>query len=87
MFVRIGGGAYGVARRVIRDPAQAEECTPGVLLEVWRRAAGFDPVRGTADQHCLGCWLRKAQVRSLAASTPLTMSRAASWSFWLWLRE
>ena len=38
----------GVARRVVRDPAQAEEVAQEVLLEVWRLAARFEPERGGA---------------------------------------
>ncbi len=39
---------FGIARRVLRDPAQAEEVTQEVLLEVWRLAARYDGERGTA---------------------------------------
>ena len=39
---------YGLIRRVLRDPAQAEEVTQEVLVEVWRSAARFDPARGSA---------------------------------------
>jgi RNA polymerase sigma-70 factor, ECF subfamily len=38
----------GVARRVLRDPAQSEEVMQEVLLEVWRTAARFDPAAGSA---------------------------------------
>ena len=38
---------YGLIRRVLRDPAQAEEVTQEVLVEVWRSAARFDPDRGS----------------------------------------
>lgn len=38
---------FGVARRVIRDPAQAEEVTQEVFIEVWRSAAMFDPERAS----------------------------------------
>jgi RNA polymerase sigma-70 factor (ECF subfamily) len=39
---------YGLARRVVRDPAQAEEVAQEVFVEVWRTAARFDPARGSA---------------------------------------
>ncbi len=38
----------GTVRRVLRDPAQSEEVTQEVLLEVWRTAARFDPGSGSA---------------------------------------
>ena len=38
---------FGLARRVLRDPAQAEEMAQEVLVEVWRTAPRFDPARGS----------------------------------------
>ena len=37
---------YGVIRRVLRDPAQSEEVTQEVMVEVWRTATRFDRTRG-----------------------------------------
>lgn len=37
----------GIARRVVRDPDQADEVAQEVLLEVWRLAPTHDPARGS----------------------------------------
>jgi RNA polymerase sigma-70 factor (ECF subfamily) len=37
---------YGLARRVVRSEAMAEEVTQEVFLQVWRKSAEFDPARG-----------------------------------------
>lgn len=39
---------YGLAVRVLRDPAQAEEIAQEVMVEVWRKAGRYDPARGGA---------------------------------------
>ncbi|TDD78961.1 ECF RNA polymerase sigma factor SigK [Actinomadura rubrisoli] len=39
---------HGLVRRVVRDPALAEEVTQEVMIEVWRTAARYDPARGAA---------------------------------------
>jgi RNA polymerase sigma-70 factor (ECF subfamily) len=43
LYRQLAPPAYGVIRRVLRDPAQSEEVTQEVLLEVWRTAPRFDP--------------------------------------------
>lgn len=44
----VAAPVYGLVRRVIRDPAMAEEVTQEVMIEVWRSATRYDPGRGGA---------------------------------------
>jgi RNA polymerase sigma-70 factor (ECF subfamily) len=48
LYARVSGPVYGIARRVLRDPAQAEEVAQEVLLWVWREASRFDQAQGSA---------------------------------------
>ncbi|MFN8192897.1 MAG: ECF RNA polymerase sigma factor SigK [Nocardioidaceae bacterium] len=63
--------AYGLAVRVVRDPAQAEEVTQEAYLDVWRTSTRFDPERGSAISWLLTIVHRKAvdRVRSAEASS------------------
>jgi len=47
LYRRVVGRVIGQAQRVIRDPSLAEEVAQEVLAEVWRKAASFDPERGS----------------------------------------
>ena len=62
--------AFGLAVRVLRDRAQAEEVTQEAYLECWRHSARFDPAKGTALSWLLTIVHRKAvdRVRSAEAS-------------------
>jgi RNA polymerase sigma-70 factor, ECF subfamily len=48
LYDEVAGPVYGLAVRILRDSAQAEEIAQEVLIQVWRKAAGFDPSRGGA---------------------------------------
>ena len=63
--------AYGLALRVVRDPAQAEEVTQEAYLDIWRTASRFDPDRGSALSWVLTIVHRKAvdRVRSAEAAS------------------
>lgn len=39
---------FGLVRRLVVDPAQAEEVTQDVYLEIWQNAARFDAAKGSA---------------------------------------
>jgi RNA polymerase sigma-70 factor (ECF subfamily) len=70
VYDRLARPAYGVIRRVVRDPAQSEEVTQEVLLEVWRTASRFDPEMGSAATWVLTIAHRRAidRVRAEAAA-------------------
>jgi RNA polymerase sigma-70 factor (ECF subfamily) len=62
---------FGLAVRIVRDPAQAEEVTQEAFLEIWRTASRFDPAKGGAQAWMLTIVHRKSvdRVRSAEAAT------------------
>jgi RNA polymerase sigma-70 factor (ECF subfamily) len=61
----------GLAVRVVRDPAQAEEVAQEAFLEIWKTSGRFDPAKGSPLGWLLTIVHRKAvdRVRSAEAST------------------
>jgi RNA polymerase sigma-70 factor, ECF subfamily len=62
---------FGLAVRVVRDPAQAEEVAQEAFLEIWRTSGRFDPAKGSPLGWLLTIVHRKAvdRVRSAEASS------------------
>jgi RNA polymerase sigma-70 factor, ECF subfamily len=68
-YGQVAGSVYGMVRRVVRDPAQSEEVTQEVLVEVWRTASRFDPERGSAMSWMLAMAHRRAVDRVRSAQS------------------
>jgi len=82
VYDRSAAQVFGLVRRVIRDPAQSEEVTQEVMLEVWRSASRFDPHRGSAMAWLLTLAHRRAvdRIRSgQAAAEREVRAAAATW--------
>ncbi len=62
---------FGLAVRIVRDPAQSEEVAQEAFLDIWRTASRFDAARGSAIAWMLTIVHRKAvdRVRSAEASS------------------
>jgi RNA polymerase sigma-70 factor, ECF subfamily len=71
---------YGVVRRVLRDPSQAEEVTQEVFVEIWRQAARFDSARGSVRTWAVTIAHRRAvdRVRSEQSHRDRQVSVAAA---------
>jgi len=67
----VSGRVYGLIKRIIRDPAQAEEVAQEVLVEVWRMSTRYDPDKGSATSWIFTIAHRRAvdRVRSEQAGT------------------
>ena len=71
---------HGVVLKVVRDPAQAEEVTQEVFVELWRTATRFDGGKGSARSWASTLAHRRAvdRVRSEQASRDRQQRDAAA---------
>jgi RNA polymerase sigma-70 factor (ECF subfamily) len=60
LYDRFGHVAYGLALRVVRDPALAEDAVQEAFLTIWRSAARFVPERAKASTWILTLVHRRA---------------------------
>jgi RNA polymerase sigma-70 factor (ECF subfamily) len=68
VYDSLAGPVYGLIHRVVRDPAQSEEVSQEVLLDVWRTASRFDPAKGSAAAWVMTIAHRRAVDRVRAAT-------------------
>ena len=70
LYDTFAGRVFGLSRRIVRNPSQAEEVAQEVFLEIWRRASRFDPARGSATSWILTLTHARSvdRVRSVQAS-------------------
>ncbi|MGH3862426.1 sigma-70 family RNA polymerase sigma factor [Actinokineospora sp.] len=71
LYDLVSAPVFGLVRRIVRDPAQSEEVTQEVMLELWRTAARFTPDRGSAMTWVMTLAHRRAvdRVRSAQSAT------------------
>jgi len=60
LYDRVGGTAYGLAYRVLRDEALAEDAVQEAFLGLWRGAGSFIPERAKASTWILALVHRRA---------------------------
>jgi RNA polymerase sigma-70 factor (ECF subfamily) len=79
VYDRMAAQVFGLVSRVVRDPAQSEEVTQEVMLDVWRTASRFDPHRGSALAWLMTLAHRRAvdRVRSGQAAAARELRLAA----------
>ncbi|AWI27711.1 sigma-70 family RNA polymerase sigma factor [Streptomyces tirandamycinicus] len=78
VYDAVCGPVLGVVRGVLRDPAQSEEVTQEVLVELWRTAARYQPSRGSALTWTLTLAHRRAVDRVRSAQAAAERERKAA---------
>ncbi|MFC8454933.1 ECF RNA polymerase sigma factor SigK [Kitasatospora sp. NPDC057223] len=78
LYVTVSGPVFGLVRKVLRDPAQSEEVTQEVMLEVWRTAARYRPERGGVMTWIMTLAHRRAVDRVRSAQAAADRERRAA---------
>lgn len=58
---RYGGLVWGIVRRSIKDPTEAEDLVQEIFTEIWRKAAFFDP-RVASESTFIGLVARRRSI-------------------------
>ena len=74
LYDRVTPWVFGLVRRILRNPAQSEEVTQEVMIDVWRTATRYDASRGSVHSWILTIAHRRAvdRVRSEQAAADRT---------------
>jgi len=73
LYDEVADDVFQTVLRVLVDPAHSEEVTQEVLFEIWRKAAQFDPARGSVE-----AWIRTmARRRAIDRVRSVTSRRDA----------
>jgi RNA polymerase sigma-70 factor (ECF subfamily) len=72
VYRRHGGAVYGLARRVLSNPTEAEDVTQEVFLRLWNQPDRFDATRGSLRSFLLA----QSHARAVDAIRSLNSRRA-----------
>lgn len=84
VYEQLWEGVYRQVAAVLRDPAQSEEVTQEVFLELWSTAVRYDPGKGSAGGWAMMIARRRAidRVRSSVASAVRDQQAAPPAGLW-----
>ncbi|MFE7515293.1 ECF RNA polymerase sigma factor SigK [Streptomyces sp. NPDC057540] len=78
VYDALADAVMGLAFRILRNAAQAEEVTQDVMIEIWRTADRYEPARGTARAWVLTVAHRRAVDRVRTAQASADRERRAA---------